>query len=975
MGRVLGWLTVVFLCCAAGEDAGVEPTDPRLLEAQSAFDEAMKLQEAGKYAEAIPKAEHALTLREATLGGAHLMVAANLNILGTLYSNQGEYARAEPLKQRALAIREAALGPHHPDVADSLNSLANLYADEGEYTRAEPLYQRALAIQEEVPDKKNPVVASILSNLATLYRDQGLDGLAEPLYQRAITLKEETLGKQHPKVATSLNSLALVYLDQGSYSQAEPLLQRALAIREATLGKQHPLVASTLNNLALLYQKQGSYSQAEPLLQRALAIKEATLGKQHPLIAPTLSNLARLYQWKGLHNKALPLYQRALAISEAAQGKQHPAVVTFLGGLANLYREQGSYGLAEPLYLRALGLLEAAPGEQHYDIASTLTGLAQLRLAQHRLSDALPLLTRDFSLSELRLRHEALDFSETRLAGFLQLLRSDEERLYSLLRAYPRNGSVQRLALSAVLLRKGRSVEELSNTARTILLSLDPKDHDAFERLRGLRTQRASLSLQGPDSLSPADYQKRLKELTDQGDALEADLAQRSAPLRALSTLPSPEDIIARVAASLPKDGALIEFVTYMDRPLVPKPGTPESKIPSQLRYLALILFPDSRIRTVDLGPAAPINSAVSALHDALAFRDAAYLSPAQALYALAFKPLRPLLGSSRRLFLAPDGQLALIPFAALHDGTSFLIDSFDFSYLTSGKDLLPRPEDTPPSPGAVVVLADPDFTTAAPTAAPQDASLTQRSYSLERFFSTLRADVAEHSWPPLPGTRLEAQAIQHLLPQAQLFLGPEATKQRLLALHTPAVLHIATHGFFLEDASPAPSDSRALGFVGSSEGLSQRPADPLLRSGLVLTGASSQAPNATSGTASGRPDSALVTALELAGVDLWGTQLVVLSACDTGRGDIKLGQGVYGLRRALVVAGAQTVVMSLWKVNDDSTRLLMEHFYENLLAGQGRAAALQNAMLFVRQSLPHPYSWAPFISLGSDAPLRPLSP
>jgi CHAT domain-containing protein len=155
-------------------------------------------------------------------------------------------------------------------------------------------------------------------------------------------------------------------------------------------------------------------------------------------------------------------------------------------------------------------------------------------------------------------------------------------------------------------------------------------------------------------------------------------------------------------------------------------------------------------------------------------------------------------------------------------------------------------------------------------------------------------------------------------------------------------------------------------------EGISaQLLADPLLRSGLVLSGASAQAPGAT---AAPRPDSALVTALELAGMDLWGTQLVVLSACDTGRGDVKPGQGVYGLRRALVIAGAETLVMSLWKVNDDSTRLLMEHFYQNLLAGQGRAAALRNAMLAVRQQLPHPYSWAPFISLGSDAPLRSLA-
>jgi CHAT domain-containing protein len=149
------------------------------------------------------------------------------------------------------------------------------------------------------------------------------------------------------------------------------------------------------------------------------------------------------------------------------------------------------------------------------------------------------------------------------------------------------------------------------------------------------------------------------------------------------------------------------------------------------------------------------------------------------------------------------------------------------------------------------------------------------------------------------------------------------------------------------------------------------RPQHPLLRSGLALAGASAPVHEASKP----RPDASLVTALELAGLDLWGTQLVVLSACDTGRGEVQLGQGVQGLRRALVVAGAETVVMSLWKVKDDSTHLLMERYYRNLLAGQGRASALREAMRSLRASRPHPHDWAPFIALGSDAPLRAITP
>jgi CHAT domain-containing protein len=315
------------------------------------------------------------------------------------------------------------------------------------------------------------------------------------------------------------------------------------------------------------------------------------------------------------------------------------------------------------------------------------------------------------------------------------------------------------------------------------------------------------------------------------------------------------------------------------------------------------------------------------------------------------------------------------VPFAALHDGRQFLVDTYDFTYLTSGKDLLPRAQRIVPS-SSVVVLADPSRSALAeaPSATLEEApELAERSLLLEQSLSLLRAEVAQRSWGPLPGSREEAEAIQRLFPQAQLYLGAEATKRRLLGVSAPGVLHIATHGFFLDEAPP-PEASRALGSFGAlgEAGLAPRPPDPLLRSGLVLAGAWDPTSEAA---ASGSLDRALVTALELTSLNLWGTQLVVLSACDTGRGDVKLGQGVYGLRRAFMAAGAETVVTSLWRVNDETTRELMEAYYRNLFAGQGRARALREAMRALRVTQAHPHYWAPFITLGQDTPLRSLVP
>ncbi|HZH75316.1 MAG TPA: CHAT domain-containing tetratricopeptide repeat protein [Archangium sp.] len=1017
MRKVLGWLALVVLCVAARAAAGESQPDARLQEARSAYDEAKALDDAGKYDEAMARGEHALALREAVLGGEHPEVAHCLDLLGKIYRHQGDFARAEPLIRRGLAIREAALGDTHLDVAHSLNNLANLYLEQGMHAQAEPLHQRALAIREAALGGNHLDVAQSLNNLAVLYDQQGVYGRAGPLYERALAIRESVLGGNHPFVATSLSNLAILYSEQGLYGRAEPYFKRALAIREAALGGNHPDVAGALNNLANLYVKQGLFGQSEPHYKRAIAILEAALGHTHPLVANSLNNLASAYMKQGKYGQAQQLCARALAIREAAFGRNHPDVASSLNQLADLSAAQGKYGQAQPLYERALAIREAAFGKNHHLFSGTLTGLANLsaaqgkygragllheralaiqeaalgknhpdvaeslndlasvRLAQRRLGMAVPLFTRAFAVSERRLRQEALDFSEARLASFLQALRTEEERLYALLREHPDHPGVRRLALSAALLLKGRSLEETANISRAVYRSLGAQERDTFERLRWLRTQLARLSLQGPGSLAPAAYQRQLEELAAQGDALEAELARSSAPLRALSTLPSPADIVDRVAEALPRDGALVELITYEDRLPVPGPGTPKARP----RYLALVLLPDASIRALDLGPAEPIDSTASLLRAALANRDAAFQAHAQALYQLAFRPLLPLLGKTHRLFLSPDGQLGLVPFAALHDGQQFLVETFDFTYLASGKDLLPRPQETLPA-ASVVVLAAPDFNAPLHPSAPSTdmvSTRTERSTSVERFFSSLREDPAYRAWNlvPLPGTREEAEAIQRLLPQAQLFLGLEATKQRLLGLPTPGILHLATHGFFLGDA-PAPTSSRGVGQFGAlgQDASAARASDPLLRSGLFFAGAN--APTSSHSSApQPSPDSALATALELAGLDLWGTQLVVLSACDTGRGNVKMGQGVYGLRRAFIVAGAETVVTSLWKVDDKTTSTLMEVYYRHLLAGQGRATAMREAMRTLRQTWPHPHYWAPFIVLGKDAPLRGLTP
>jgi CHAT domain-containing protein/Tfp pilus assembly protein PilF len=932
----------MFLVGASGRMAFAQAPDAKLIEARTELNSARKLKKQGDYQPALNLAKHALALREAELGKTHPEVAAALELVGDIHLRQRELVQAEFAIQRALAIRESPFGLDDPKVATSLTQLAKVHMARGSYKQAELLLKRALHIQETAFGLNHRHVSTSLDRLANLYVAQGMYDLAEPLYLRALAIREKELGQNHPTVATVLCHLSILYRHQRFYGRADSLGLRALKIRQGAPGAKHPDLASSLNQLAFFYFHQGFYDRAEPLYRDALSLRRDVFGQKHPLYAKALNNLANLYRRQGLYDRAEPLYRDAIAILEAALGANRHDVATPLKNLANLYAARGLYSRAEPLYQRALTLREEVLGSDHPGVAPVLLALGRLRLAQHRLDEALPLYTRAFSIVEQRLRQEALGFSEPRLTHLLRSLHSYARSIYALLRAHPKDARVQRLALSAALLLKGRTSEEMARLSLLLHHGMSAEDRDAFELLRVRRTQLATLSLKGPSGLSPEDYQQKRKQLSEEGDAREEQLARNSAPLRALTQLPQPDDIVERVAASLPTDGALVEFIAYRNGTQYSTPGTPLAKRDGILHYLALVLWPDASIRTVDLGLAAPIDTAASKLHEELSNKYMDVEAKAQHLYHLAFEPLLPLLGSTRRVVLSPDGLLGLVPFAALHDGRRFLVDSFNFTYLTSGRELLPRPQKPAPAT-SVIVFAFPDFSANIPSEPPGS-----KTKALERFWSRSvpTPDPPLGPWPPLPGTLEEAEDIQRRLPQARLFLGDKATKQSLLALSTPGILHLSTHGFG-PSTTPFPLQD-----------------EPLLNSGLVLAGASTS-----------RAEDSLVTALELAGLDLWGTQLVVLSACESGQGQARVEQGIYGMRRALMVAGAETVIASLWKVNDTSTQQFMDDYYRHLLKGEGRASALREALRSLRATHPHPYFWASFIALGRDAPLRGITP
>jgi CHAT domain-containing protein/Tfp pilus assembly protein PilF len=930
-----------------------------------------QLEKSGQYAQALPLAEQLLDQRKTQRPSNPADVADALELVGELDFYLNDYVKSRDLHQRALAIRESVFGPNHLSVADSLDSTAVACRNLGEYERARPLYERALKIRQAALGPTNPAVAVTLNNLGLFYRTLGEYEQARLFYERALAIWEKSLGPKDPLVASALHNLGGLYRIMGALDRAQSAIERSLAIREEVLGPQHPNVAWSLNTLAGIYEDKGEYDKAQPLYVRALALRERALGPNHLEVAVSLKNLAAINEKMGQLDQARPLLERSLKVREQLLGSNHPGVAVALKNLGMLELAYGHHDEGRRYLARARRILESALGSFHPDVADCLEKIAESYAAEQR-PEAVPLFERVFAITERLLRRDRLGADEARLEDFFVAEQGRSDEIYSLVLQYPHDARVRRLALATALLRKGRLLSEAKLLARTIRTSLKtPADQDQLTRLLALRRRMAGLELQavkqtdkGPEDAGSAVRRAReaAEKIEAEAETLEDALARKSAPLRMQRKLPEPPAVIESVARALPAGAALVELVLFHPYRFAEGPFVK----PSSQHYLGLVLGSDGEVGAVDVGDAAVIEDAAVSLRAALD-KPGSPPDATRALAHLLMSKLGPLIAERKELYISPDGELNLVPFAALDDGKGALIDRYRLIYLTSGLDLLPEPKQPATE---VVVLADPDFyapLSPAPSATrsaepePQPDPETDVDPPARQFVAGTRSGTTR--WHRLLGTRREAEAIHQILPQASLLLGREATKAALLRLSAPGILHIATHGWFLDDPD-AKVTAKGSGSVANV------PRNPLLRSAVVLAGANSGAAATT-----GVEEDGLVTALEMAQMDLWGTQLVVLSACDTGRGLVKRGQGVYGLRRALRIAGAETLVMSLWKVDDESTRRLRMRFYEKLMLGEGRAEAMRQAMREVRAEHADPNYWAPFFVLGRGEPLRSIHP
>ena len=905
-----------------------------------------------------PMLQRALQIREKVLGPQHPLVAKSLSELAIFWERRGYYQKTEDFHLKALQIKEAVFGRDHSEVGHSINMLANLQALLGNYAAAKLLYKRALEIREKIVGPNSLRIAKLQQELAQVYQDEGNLAMAEVLYRKSLVICESKQGPEGDWVSSTKTLLADLYMENGDYDKARSLYEQVLDVRKRTLKPNHQATGYSLFKLGAFNLRNSDHARAEQFYKEAIAIWETQTGygPNYPSIAVALRDLAQIYYQQRDYVRAEGALQRAVNILTVVNGPESPKIGRVLNQLSIIHYDQGHYDQAESLCQRALKLLKNANGPYHPSVARTLDNLARIYAAKGEIARALDYQAEASAIEDHNLPLNLAAGNEKWKLSYLGALSAQTDQIISLHTKFaPNNPQASQLAALAVVQRKGRVQDAMSAGLDALRRRFGPEDRALLDQLNATTAQLARFVLDGPGKMNPDEYLQRVKAAEERRQNVEEEISRQSAGYYQRSSALT----LHHIQSAVPTDAALIEFAVY--RPFNPKSRDDATRF-GEPQYVAYIIRNHGAVQWKELGPAKVINRIIYDWRQAL--RDPkrkAVLQLARMVDAQVMQPIRELLRGTSQLLITPDGELNLIPFAALRDEYgSYLVERYQVTYLSSGRELL-RARLAQTSKTATVVLADPLFGESLTVLGTQ----AHAARSLESLHPQSRkwADKSYHShFAPLSGTAQEAASIKELFKDATVLTGAAATESAVKQLSAPRILHLATHGFFLAD----PANVLVGALNVESQRVEPRLAglrNPLLRSGLAFAGANLPV---------GNVDDGILTALEATGINLWGTKLVVLSACDTGVGEIKAGEGVYGLRRAFALAGAETVVMSLWPASDYTSKKFMTSYYTYLKQGVGRGVALRNVQLdmLARTKQLHPFYWANFIQSGEWANL-----
>ncbi len=877
--------------------------------------------EMGRYADSKRLFEECIGILKQKIGENDANYAIVLNNWATLLNYMGDYEEAEKTATQALQIQLATLGESHPDLASTLNNLASIHNYRKHFEKVEPILRQVLEIRKKYLGESHPEYATALNNLAELYLNLGQYTDAEPLYRQALDIRRQVFGETHLEYAAILNNLGKWYYFQEKYKEAEPFLQQTLDIRKAQLDQNHPDLANTINSLAVVYQVQKKYTEAEPLFLQSLQMVRTQLGEKHPNYATGLNNLANLYSILNRYDTAEIYAKQALEIRQEVLGEEHPDCVASMNNLANIYVEMGRYNNAEHYFLKAI---KQKITEFEDNFAHLSDNEKKLLVKQNQ--------TYFENFNIFCLERAGLDIQRQ--------LKPEEIKGEILGEWY----NVQLQTKAMLLTSANKMRKRIVGSGNHDLIAM-------FRNWQKLKDQTAKLSALGKAEIvrRRIDWDSLQRHLRN----LEKNLSMESQDFREAFDPPVPtwQDIKKRLK---PQEVA-IEIIRMRH---------PDSI--HRIQYVALIITPET-----EKYPAAVLmkygrEMEIGYLKVYLNKMRYKYDDPVA--YDHYWKPIRQkldtLMGNKpiKKIYFSPDGAYNQISLNTLQNFKTkkYVLDESEIHILTNTKEILTFSEkpDTLLQNKTAVLVGRPSY------ALGEDDTTA-------RAIATDRAALRGQNFTDLEGTETEVRNIKAALDKAnfrtELYLQADATEEAVKKVRNPYLLHIATHGFFMEsNTNPPPLGIAKGNRAGETEDIEENKrmaiahdADPMLRSGLALAGASSKL------LPKEDQEDGILTAFEAMSLELDSTNLVTFSACETAKGEVMLGEGVYGLQRALMVAGAQTLLMSLWKVDDAATQELMNLFYAEWLRSTDKRKAFHYAQSELRKKYKQPYFWGAFVMIG----------
>ncbi len=845
--------------------------------------------------------------------------ATAINNLAVLYLKLGENKKAEELIQKTIEIDKDNVDKNNLDFAITYNNLGIYYHSIGSIKEAESYFLKALRIYEK-NKKLDLQTAQIYSNLGGLYESQDLYNESEILHLKGLEIRKSLLGENHPDVADSLLNLGILKMKQGEYIESKESLYKSLKIYDQVIGQESLESAAVLQVLGGVFGYSQEFEEASKIYSAAFSINLKLLGKDHPTTAANMIGLAYSGMNLGYYEEAEKLNLYALEITTKKYGDMHPQTSAIMNNLGWLFTLKGEYKKAEKYYQKVLEINENSFNNLSSYNAMTLNNLGWLYVLKGQDSLAKKVLKEGFKNSIKLIQKEAPYLPLSKRSNFVSSFGTFGNSYQSSFSWALENPAGLEFALFSRINRQGilQDIEKRQSK----LSSLPGPQKIILEDIKKINQKIA------------ANKTNDLKELYQLRNSLERDLYQ-AIPELEINTI-----TVSEIASLLKNDSVLIEFQKYY--PVnINELKTLNEQINSTPNYLAMILKPTGDIEVINLGSADNIDSKIKNSLVATENIDPNAEKYLRDLSNIIISPLEEKIRDYKTIIISPDGELNRVPFTALNSPKTnkLLSEKFELQFVTTGREIIEINKNNKKQNKSSLVIANPRF-----NLKKKISNKINEEFYFDKNRQKRALDFNKTNWEELPATEKEGAAIAQLI-KAKLLTKEEATSSAVKNNPKPKILHIASHSFFLKDKDK----------------------NPLLRSGIVLAGANNKFDNTI--------DNGYLTALEVSRLDWENTELVVISGCESGLGSIKSGEGVYGLKRAIAVAGARSSLLSLWEVDDKATAEFMESFYKKIIKGVGRAEALSNVQSEFRNhstaAWNHPYYWAAFQLNGDPGPIN----